>query len=205
MKWLPWQNKALPMRPASSLLIGKNIIVDSMKLITEMAHAGKGGLVAVMKHKKHGLYAVQLETLAASVPSRKYSVDYLNERIETTLTVIDHAFKHPEIYEIEKALEGRSGDLALVAMVTPVDQKGLVTTDDKALGWEVTAGTSSGIDFDFLLMQGSVIGGTISFDAGKLFPSEKIPYLAHGPSVHRNMWKVFRKLSGHHMSSVSTS
>lgn len=185
----------LPLTPVDRVVFGKRIVTEAMNLITELTTAGQGGLIAIMRTKKDGLYAVQLDRLSGYRPAQTYTSSYLNERIHDTLRIISHAWNNPEPYALKDVFTGKKDKLAMIAMATPIDFEGKVTQDTKAFGWEVVAGTASGVEIDFLIFEGSIVGGSTSFDLGRIFKSEEVPELEYGSRPVGKMGAVFNALS----------
>lgn len=195
MQWLSGTRKTLPLKAIDHVLVGKRIIAESMDLVIKMTSNNTGGLIAVLKTKKNQLYAIPMESLCGYRPSKTYNSEYLDARIRETVSIIQHASSSPEPYRLNELGIKNSDRLAAVAMATPIDLQGIVTTDDKAYGWEVVAGVGSGIEFDFTLFGGHNLGGSISLDMGKIFKSEEIPELRYGIRKGHQMTSVFRALS----------
>lgn len=195
MKWFSLNRNTLPLKTVDRVVVGKKMITEAMHVINECTANGTGGLIAVMKTKKKGLYAVPMDTLCGYRPAKKYTEDYLNERIQDTVRIIGHAWNNPAPYGLKDLFAGRSDKLAVVAMATPIDPQGIVTKDNEAYGWEIVAGTAAGTNFDFLILDGNIVGGSTSFDLGKLFESEAIPELSYGLRAGDRMGAVFQALS----------
>lgn len=195
MKLFASNRKTLPLKSVDPVVVGKRMITEAMDLITKTTAEGTGGLIAVMKTKRKGMYAIPMETLCGYRPSKEYTGDYLDARIKDTVRIIQHAWANPQPYGLKELEIKKSDRLAAVAMATPIDPQGIVTTDSKAYGWEVVAGTASGTDFDFLILDGNIIGGSTSFDLGKIFKSEDIPELTYGYRKGSQMANVFHALS----------
>ena len=195
MKWFALNRNALPLKSVDPIVVGKRMITDAMDAITECTANGTGGLIAVMRTKKKELYAVPMDSLCGYRPTKEYTGEYLSERIQETIRIINHAWNNPAPYGLNELFVRKSDRLAAVAMATPIDPQGIVTKDAEAYGWEVVAGTASGTDFDFLILDGNLVGGSTSFDLGKLFKSEEIPALSYGSRTGSKMVSVFQALS----------
>lgn len=195
MQWLSGTRKTLPLKAIDHVLVGKRIIAETMDLIIKTTANGNGGLVVVMKTKKNQLYAIPMDSLCGYRPSKEYNGAYLDARIRETVNIIQHSYSNPEPYSLHTLGIKSSDRLAAVAMATPIDLQGIVTTDDKAYGWEIVASTGSGIEFDFTLFGEYNLGGSISLDLGKIFKSEEIPELRYGIRKGHQMFSIFRALS----------
>jgi hypothetical protein len=195
MTWFARKRKSLPLKSVEPVTVGKRMITEAMDIITQATNNGTGGLIAVMKTKKNTMYTVPMDTLCGYRPTLAYTGAYLNARIDDTVGIINHAWTNPQLYGLEDLGIGKKDRLAVVAMATPIDFKGIVTTDKEAYGWEVVAVTAAGTDFDFLILDGNIIGGSTSFDLGKIFKSEEIPALGHGIRKGSKMVTVFHALS----------
>lgn len=203
MNFFTRKSKPLPLRPASPVVVTKKTLTESMDLIIEATKQGNGGLMGIMKHKRKGLELVHLDSLFSSPQKKVYTQGYIEEAIRTAIFMIKHASARPEMYELNRKFRGKGFyDLAVLALVTPVDVTGLVTSDENAYGWEVLATSASSVDFDFLVVDGEILTGTTAMHPGMLFQREHIGALRTGPSVKRNIDQVFKTISSKDLLSV---
>lgn len=208
MRFLHKRNKPFPLRPANSVGITGKTVKEAMSLILESTAKGQGGLFGIMKHRKKGLDVIHLDSLFVSTQKdflasykKAYTQQYIDASINTIIFMIKHAFNNPDVYGLKTKFRGKEAyDLAVLAVATPVDAIGNIATDDTAYGWEVVATTAGGMDFDFFIVDGEILTGSSSFNAGAIFPSENIYGLQVGPSPQRNVWKAFQTISDGSMS-----